>query len=169
MEEFLNADTFHHNCSANAVFNIVGVAREFDSWLQVTIVNNVNGFSRLREEGGDLFRGDSLGVNWWFRSNLRYIARENVFGTVEIVAESEVVYFGGRAKIAVLADDEVEDFLGGGHQSQAFEYSEELLRSDVKGLTAVKILESGFQQDAVCLDDIVHSCKCLNHHVLFFC
>ena len=68
-----------------------------------------------------------MGVHWGVGCNLWYIAWEDVFWAIEIVAELEVVNFGGSAQIAVLADDEIENVLGWGHQSEAFKYAEELL------------------------------------------
>jgi len=79
------------------------------------------------------------------RGNFGNIAWEDIFCAVEVVTEIEIIYFGSRAKVTVLANDQVEDFLGWGHQSEALEYSKELLRSYVKRLAAVKVLETGFK------------------------
>lgn len=96
-----------------------------------TVCDNVHFFSGLLEESADLLGSDSEGVDGLRLGFLGNVAREHVLRTVNISAELVVVHFVGSATIAVLASDQIEDFLGRRHQSKVLEHTQELLGSDV--------------------------------------
>ena len=96
---------------------------------------------------------DTLGVLGRGKGLLGHVLGEDVLGTVEILAELVIVNLSGGAKVAVLANEQVENTLRRGHETKSFQNTEELVGSYVEGLAAIKVLEIGLEENAVGLDD----------------
>ena len=96
-----------------------------------TVVDHINGFGSLTEEGADLL-GANTSFEWLFGSSLLcLVSGEHVFWSINILAEVEVVDFLGVATVAVTASDQVKHGVAGRHDIQVLHDTEELLGSDV--------------------------------------
>ena len=78
----------------------------------------------------------------WF---LWYILGENVFGSIEVAAERIVIDLSGGATVTVFSDEQVENCLSRWHKPKLLQNAQELLGSHVQRLSAVEVLETGFQ------------------------
>jgi hypothetical protein len=165
-EELLNADALHDDHGADAVLNVGGVAAEVDAGLHVAVGNNIDLLGRVREESGLLGGSNTVGVDRFGESNLGNVGRENVLGTIQILAELVVVHFSGGAQIAVLANEKVKSSLGGRHKAKSLQNAEELVGGYVQRLAAIEVLKAGLKQNAVGLDSFDHRDNVSEHGVL---
>jgi len=154
LEELFNSDSLHDDDGAEAILNIVGVVGDIDTLVHETVGNDVQFAGGLLEEGADLVGGHAESVGALSDRLLGLVAGEHVFRAVDILDKEEIVDFLSVSTIAILADDEVEDFLGRRHHSQGLQDTEELLSSDVIGLGAIEVHEAGLEQNSVA-DDLL--------------
>jgi hypothetical protein len=166
VEELLNAHTLHNHGTAQAVLNVVGVAGNIDGLLQVAVVQHIDIVGgRIKEGRVDLLqlttRVDRLGLGVLGR-----VAGEDVFGAVKVVAEIEVVDLSGGSTVAVLANDQIENALLTRHQSQLLHHPQELVLRDVKAAALIKVLEGGFEQNALRPDLVVQVGDGCEHELL---
>jgi len=80
-----------------------------------TVVDHINGFGSLTEEGADLL-GANTSFEWLFGSSLLcLVSGEHVFWSINIFAEMEEVNFFSVTAITVTADDKIEHGVTGRH------------------------------------------------------
>lgn len=165
-EELFDTDPLHDYEGAQTVFNVVRIARDFDSGLLVAVVDDIDVGSGALEEGRHLVVVDALGELGRGRRVLGHVAGEDVLRSIKVFAELKVVDLSSSAAVTVLPDDQVKHLLVRRHQAQTLEHSEELVRCDVQLLGAVEVHEAGLEKNAFSLYFVVHLGNCVHHHVL---
>lgn len=101
---------------------------------------------------------------WW--CVFWYVSWENILRSIEILAKLEVVYFGSSATVTVLSDNQVKHCFICRHQSETFEHSQELVRSNMQLLRAIEVHEVWLKENALSLDFVVHLGYSLHHLLL---
>lgn len=99
------------------------------------------GVSQLAEEHG-----------WLLLWVLGDVGREDVLGSVDVRAESEVVDLSHVALVEVSSKQQLVQFFGRWQQVALFQHSSELFGSHVAALRAVVVLELRLDQDSLVLD-----------------
>ena len=165
-EEFLNTDTFHYDGGFKTIFDISGVIRDVDMCLSETVIDHINRVCGVSEECANLLWSHAdllvVGACWAFG----LVGREHVLGSIDILAEMEVVDLLSVAAVAVTARDQVEQLGARRHDIQVFHDAQELLRRDVLRLGSVEVLETWLQQDSVA-DDVPVQRRHHLDHLLF--
>jgi hypothetical protein len=157
-EEFLNTDAFHNNDGTDSVLNISGVAGDINLGLSETVVKNINIGSGLVEEGvllgamvtmvvvrdGPVGLGVEVGTG-----SLGIVFREDVFSTVNVLAEVVVVDLLSVSKIAVFTCEESELGSGRGHEAEGLQNTHELVSGNVLRLSSIEIMEARLEQNSL--------------------
>jgi hypothetical protein len=74
------------------------------------------------------------------------VITEHIFRAVDISAETEVVDLAFVILIEILSNDEIENLVGGGKQTQVLKDSLKLLSSGVARLSTIEVLEAGLEE-----------------------
>ena len=148
-EELLNTNSVLNNLGTKSVLNIAWIVEDLDSWLTESIIDDIEVVGLSLEEGAHLSGSYSEHVNGWCLWLLSLVSWEHILWSVDILAEFEIVNFLVVAAVAVLSNDEVEDFVTLWHQVELLEHAEELLLSNVLTLRSVEVHEVWLQKDSV--------------------
>lgn len=167
LEELFDTNALHNNKRTKTVLDIARVTGNVNTRLLVTIVNHIDVISWFSKEGRHSGWRNSSSVFWGRKRVFCDVTGEDVFRTVKVLAELEVIDFSRGATIAVLSNNHVKDFLRSRHETKTLEDSKELMGSDVKLLGSIKIHEAGLEEDPLRLDLVVHVCDSF-HHLVFF-
>ena len=73
------------------------------------------------------------------------VITEHIFRAVDISAETEVVDLAFVILIEILSNDEIENLVRGGKQTQVLKNSLKLHSSGVARLSAIEVLEAGLE------------------------
>ena len=130
-EELFDSDALHDNDGLETVLNVRGVVRDVNVVLHEAVVDHVQALSGLLEEGRNLLGAHTDLFELLGLGALRLVLREHVFGTVNILAEVEIVDLLSVAAVAVATSDEVEQLLTWRHDVESLHDAKELLSSDV--------------------------------------
>ena len=96
------------------------------------------------------------------------VATEQVFRSVDVLAEVDVVHFSDVALVKVLSNQDLEQVFGWWEDLALLEDSSELLGSYMAVLRAVVVLELWLDQDSIVLYLSSNSRKQVNEQLFFF-
>ena len=148
-EELLDSHALHYHSGLKSQLDVVGIVRNFDSLLQVAVLNQIEVGSLSSEESATCVSELALTEAWSSLGMLGHVRLEQVFGLVDVCAKLDVVDLPDVAFVEVFANQDLEQVLRRWQEVAFLEHSSELLGCDVAVLRLIEILELRLDQDSV--------------------